>query len=134
MEAFLATLKPDDLQYAYENGKWTVAEVLMHIVDTERIFQYRALRFARNDKNALIGFEQDDFVLESGAGQKTKSGILKEYKTVRAATLALFESFDERQLQRLGMASNAAMSVRALGFVIAGHQLHHTNILRQRYV
>ncbi|WP_350285960.1 DinB family protein [uncultured Croceitalea sp.] len=134
MNDFMSTLQLDRLRYTYGDGKWTVAEVLMHIIDAERIFQYRALRFARNDASPLMGFEQDDFIVESGAERKTIADILKEYQTVRSATLALFESFTQAQLQRLGEANSATVSVRALGFIIAGHQLHHMNVLLERYL
>ncbi|UII75938.1 DinB family protein [Flagellimonas sp. HMM57] len=132
--SFVNDIAEDKLHYAYAEGKWTVSEVLMHIVDTERIFQYRALRFARNDGTPLAGFDQNDFVPESNAMAKSREEILTEYAAVRAATIALFKSFDEALLKRMGMASGSQMSVRAMGFIICGHQAHHLKVIRNRYL
>ncbi len=132
--SFVGAIPNERLNYAYAVGKWTVAQVLMHIVDAERIFQYRALRFARNDKTPLVGFEQDNFVLESTADIRTKKEILNEYRTVREATISLFASFDDIVLKRMGTASGSGMSVRAMGFIICGHQTHHLKIIGERYL
>ncbi len=123
-----------DLGYAYANDKWTVAEVLMHLVDTERVFQYRAFRFARNDQTELAGFDQDEYVMESRAKGKSKKQILEEFIAVRQSTIALFDSFDNTVLIKSGIASGAIMSVRALGLIISGHQKHHLKILKNRYL
>ncbi|MFK7811291.1 MAG: DinB family protein [Maribacter sp.] len=131
---FMASIPEDKLKYAYASGKWTVLESLQHIIDTERVFQYRALRFSRNDKTALQGFDQDDFVPESNANTKSIDSLIDEYKTVRASTLSLFKSFDELVLKRLGTASNSPMSVAAIGFITCGHQRHHRDIIRERYL
>lgn len=122
------------LSFAYAEGKWTLAELLMHVVDAERIFQYRALRFARNDKTPLPGFDQDVYVPQSNANQKTKEEILDEYKVVRQSTITLFKSFDDDALERIGIASDSQMSTRAMGFVICGHQAHHLRIIQERYL
>jgi len=134
MEEFLLGLDPVLLGISYGTTKWTIAEVLVHLVDTERIFQYRALRFARNDNTALAGFDQDAFVPESDAATKNKEQLLLEFKTGRLASIALFESFDLEKLKRIGTASGSPMSVRALGFMISAHQLHHQNLLQERYL
>ncbi|TAI48722.1 DinB family protein [Flagellimonas allohymeniacidonis] len=131
---FVSTFPESRLHYAYADGKWTAAEVLVHILDAERVFQYRAFRFARNDKTALPGFEQDDYVLESKANDKSKEEILQEFTGIRDSTWALFASLNENELKREGSASGSLMSVRALGFVICGHQKHHLGILRERYL
>jgi len=122
------------MSYAYTDGKWSVAEVLVHLMDTERIFQYRALRFARNDKTELKGFEQDDYIPESEANGRDKEDVLREFLAIRNSSIALFKSFHEEQLKRSGKANGATMSVRALGCIICGHQAHHFNILKQRYL
>lgn len=122
------------LSFAYDEGKWTLAEVVMHIMDTERIFQYRALRFARNDKTDLPGFDQDAFVPYSNASGRTIKDLVEEYAAVRDATLTLFKSFDDEALKRKGVASGSPMSVRALGFIISGHQARHLRIIRERYL
>ncbi|MEY8021916.1 DinB family protein [Muriicola sp. SD30] len=131
---FLASIPEDKLNYQYAEGKWTVAEVLLHVLDSERVFQYRALRFARKDQTPLPGFDQDLYVPQSGAGNRSLDSIIEEYKAIRQSTITLYESFNEDILKRKGVASNSNMSVAALGFIICGHQRHHRNILRERYL
>jgi uncharacterized damage-inducible protein DinB len=131
---FLASIPKGKLTYRYAEGKWTVAEVLLHVLDSERVFQYRALRFARKDSTPLPGFDQDAYVPNSGANSRSLDSIIDEYKAIRSSTIALFESFDKDVLKEKGVASNAAMSVGALGFIMCGHQKHHRNILRERYL
>nr|WP_299382025.1 DinB family protein [Allomuricauda sp.] len=132
--SFLKDIPQDKLGYAYGPGKWTLTEVLMHIVDAERVFQYRALRFARKDNTPLPGFDQDIYVPESNANRKTKEEIMQEYRSVRESTIALYKSFSDDVLLRMGTASGSGMSVRAQGFVICGHQAHHMKIIRERYL
>tara|TARA_R110002050_G_scaffold16019_2_gene49077 strand:+ start:176985 stop:177506 length:522 start_codon:yes stop_codon:yes gene_type:complete len=120
--------------FAYGKDKWTTVEVLLHIIDTERVFQYRALCFARNDKSLFPGFDQDDYVMHSNANTRSKENILNEFIAVRKSTIALFESLDENILQKRGVASNSAMSVAATGFIILGHARHHQRILEERYL
>lgn len=137
LEELLATLQmlPENkLNYAYASGKWTVAELLLHLMDAERVFQYRALRFGRGDTTELPGFDQDSYVPQSRAADRTKQELANEFKAVREATIVLFRSFDEESLLRVGSANGAKMSVRALGFVIRGHQAHHLKILQERYL
>lgn len=131
---FIASIPEEKLHYAYGPDKWTVAEVLLHIIDCERVFQYRALRFARNDKTPLPGFEQDDYIPYSGADQMTKEALVQHYQAVRQSTIALFSTFDDEALMRSGEASGVNMSVRAAGFCCCGHQKHHRNIIRDRYL
>ena len=131
---FVSKIPESELNFSYSPGKWTIAELLMHLLDAERVFQHRAFRFARNDKTALPGFDQDDYVPESIAGQRSKEDIIKEYASIRQSTIQLFNSFSDEMLQRIGTASGSPMSVRALGHVILGHQVHHLNILRERYL
>ncbi len=120
--------------YAYEEGKWTIAEVILHIIDTERVFQYRALCFSRNDKTKLPGFEQNDYALESNAKNRSKASLINEYTAVRKSTIALYNSFNEGTLQRTGNANDSITSVGAQGFILAGHQAHHKKIIEERYV
>ncbi|MCL6266043.1 DinB family protein [Flagellimonas myxillae] len=131
---FIKDIPYSKFAFSYDIGKWTLAEVLMHIVDAERVFQYRALRFARNDSMPLAGFDQNIYVPESKANAKTKESIMEEYKTVRDASIALFRSFDDEALKRMGNASGSDMSTRAMGFIICGHQAHHMQIIRERYL
>nr|WP_298926867.1 DinB family protein [uncultured Allomuricauda sp.] len=130
---FMEGLPEGKLNYSYGEGKWTLAEVLMHIIDAERVFQYRALRFGRNDDTPLAGFDQDVYVPQSNASGKTKKEILDEYQAVRNGTISLFKSFDDDALKRIGTASDSNMSTRAMGFIICGHQAHHLKIIRERY-
>jgi len=119
--------------YAYAPGKWTIKEVLCHMIDTERIFAYRAMRFARNDKTPLHGFEENDYAPEANAHNRTVADIAAEMNRLRSTTIDLYKSFTNEMLQRTGTANNSAMSVLNLGFVISGHETHHRNVLSERY-
>jgi hypothetical protein len=122
-----------DGSFRYGAGKWTVKEILGHITDTERIFTYRALRIGRGDETPLPGFEQDDFVRNGGFAARGLANLAEEFGAVRSASIALFRSFDEKAWSRRGVASEKAVTVRALGFITAGHQIHHRMILEERY-
>jgi enterochelin esterase-like enzyme len=129
----LARLTEAQALMRYAPGKWTPKEMLLHIIDTERIFTYRALRFARGDAQSLPGFDENDFAANSEANDRLMNDLLTEYHAVRAATLALFGSLNAAQLDRAGLANGAPTSVRALVFITAGHERHHLSILRERY-
>jgi uncharacterized damage-inducible protein DinB len=131
---FILSLPEEKLLYRYAEGKWTIREILVHLIDDERIYSYRALRFARNDKTELPGFEQDDYAIHSGANERELEDILKEFTTVRRATISLFEGFDRKALLRAGIASGNIMSVRAAAYHIAGHEMRHINIIKERYL
>jgi len=131
---FLRSLPNEKLSYRYAKGKWTIKEILAHLIDDERIYAYRALRFARNDRTELPGFEQDNYALESRANIRTIESLLKEFAAVRRSTIALFDSFDGEVLKRSGVASGNVMSVRAAAYHIAGHELRHINIIKERYL
>jgi len=130
----ILSLPAEMLAYRYAEGKWTIKEILVHISDDERIYAYRALRFARNDKTELPGFEQDDYARYSGANERDLNDILEEFTTVRNATISLFNNFDNEALTRAGVANGNIMSVRAAAYHIAGHELHHINIIKERYL
>ncbi|WP_420573369.1 DinB family protein [Kordia sp.] len=130
----VASLTEDQLKSAYAEGKWTIKEVLQHIMDTERIFCNRALRFARNDKTDLPGFEQDDYVPFSGANERNSMELLREYNAIRQATITLFQGFSDEMLARVGVASGNEMSVRALAYIAAGHEKHHVKVINERYL
>jgi len=117
----------------YAPGKWTVKEVVGHLADTELVFTYRALRFARGDATPLPGFEQDDWVLEAGCGERTLGDLVELFRRARAVTLALFAGFPAAAWSRRGVASGAEIVVSAFPWVIAGHELHHRRVLRERY-
>ncbi len=114
-------------------GEWTVKEILVHVMDSERVFAYRALRIARNDMTPLPGFEQDDYVPYSGANARSLDNIFAEYAAIRAGTLTFFESLDDAAWLRIGTASNHPVSVRALAYIIAGHELYHLASIKQNY-
>lgn len=132
--AFFKAIPENKLNYSYMPSKWTIKDVLLHLIDVERIFAYRALRIGRNDKTPLPGFEENDYVLEANALNRTIESLIEEYISVRNATIALFNSFSEEQLIRMGVASENQVSVRAIGFIIMGHEKHHVNIIRERYL
>lgn len=120
--------------YRYADGKWSVREVLCHMLDAERIFAYRALRFARNDKTNLAGFDEKEYAKELNAEGRSLRRIADEMQHVRTATIDLFEGFTAEMLTRKGTANNNELSVMALGFIIAGHETHHAKILQERYL
>jgi len=132
-EHYALALTKEQLAYSYAPNKWTIAEVLLHIIDTERIFQYRAFRFSRKDQTPLPGFDQDDYVMECESEKRTKEDIVEEFLAVRAATLQLFKAMESHKLGYIGTASGMSWSVAALGFVISGHLKHHARILEERY-
>jgi hypothetical protein len=122
-----------DGNFRYAPGKWTVKESLGHVIDAERVFGYRAMRIARNDKTPLAGFEQDDYVKYGPFGHCSLTGLVEEFLTVRKATLLLFRALDEAAWARRGVASEKEVTVRALAYITAGHELHHRNIFREKY-
>jgi hypothetical protein len=121
------------LAHAYAPGKWSVASVLQHLIDTERVFHYRAFRIGRGDTTPLPGFDQDLFAQHDGAAAKSLADLLHEFATTRQASLAIFAAFDPTALLRGGTCSNIAISAGSLGFAIVGHQVHHVAVLKTRY-
>jgi hypothetical protein len=124
----------DKFDYSYAGGKWTIKDIIQHIIDAERIFTYRALRFSRNDKTELPGFDENIYVDDANGSKRSIMELLTELSAVRHSTMLLFKTFNEEQLLRIGIASNNPMSVRALGFVIIGHQNHHQKVFEERYL
>ncbi|WP_299464714.1 DinB family protein [uncultured Microscilla sp.] len=120
--------------HRYAEGKWTIKEVLLHLLDTERVFVYRALRFARQDKTDLPGFEQNDYVSAANASERSMESIAQELAAVRRSTILLFQNFNEQMMNSKGTANGLVMSVRAISLIIPGHELHHCNIIRERYL
>lgn len=123
-----------DGKFRYAPEKWTIKEVIGHIADAERIFTYRALRIARGDQTPLPGFEQDGYVNNGAFGDRTLASVVEEFSAVRKASLALFQSLGDQAWLRRGTASNNEVTVRALAFITAGHELHHARILKERYL
>lgn len=120
--------------FCYEKGKWTIKDILLHLIDAERIFAYRALRIARNDSTALSGFDENEYVITANANEREFESLLNEYVAVRNATISLFTNFSESDLLKIGIASTASVSVRGIGYCILGHELHHRNIILERYL
>ncbi|WP_353777547.1 DinB family protein [Winogradskyella sp. 3972H.M.0a.05] len=132
--AFLRSIPSDKADYNYAEGKWTLKELVLHIIDAERVFAYRALRIARRDTTPLAGFEQNSYVEASGAGKRSMDSIIEEFVTVRKSTELLFENFSDEDLKAIGEASGSPVSTRALGFIIIGHETHHCDIIKERYL
>ena len=131
--AFYGAISEERSGHAYAPGKWTIREVVAHIADGERVFAYRALRFGRGDRTPLPGFDQDLWVPESHAGSRPWPELLAEFVAVRAASLHLFRSCAPADWERRGEASGTEVSVRAIAWILAGHELHHRRIVRERY-
>lgn len=121
-------------EHAYANDKWTIKDILLHLVDTERIFAYRALRIARNDKTELPSFDENNFAREAKANDREFESLLEEYALVRDVTINLYENFADETLLNIGTASHNNFSVRAIGYLILGHELHHKNVIIERYL
>jgi len=131
---FVQNIPMDKHDYRYAEGKWTIKDIIQHIIDTERIFAYRALRFSRNDTTELPGFDENLYADMAHANKRHLKDLLTELSTVRHSTMQMFASFNEEELLRRGIASNNPASVRALGFIIIGHQNHHMKIFSERYL
>ena len=126
---------PEEIgEYRYEPEKWSIKELLCHVMDAERIFAYRALRFARNDKTPLSAFEENEYVPEANAHARTLQQLANEIGRLRETTIDLYKSFTPAMLLRKGSANNTEVSVLNLGFIISGHEAHHRNILVDRYL
>ncbi len=126
-------LTEERAHFRYAPGKWSVKQVVNHITDAERVFAYRALRVGRGDATPLASFDEDAFAEKSGADRRTIAHLAGELRSVRASTIALLESFDDEAIGRRGTAAENPVSVRALAWIIAGHELHHAKGLRQNY-
>jgi uncharacterized damage-inducible protein DinB len=133
MMLLLSGRDESDGEYRYAPDKWNAKEVLGHVCDTERIFAYRALRIARADQTPMAGFEQDDYVKYGPFARAPLAEIIEDYIAVRRATITLFRNLDEVAWTRRGVANKNEVTVRALAYIIAGHELHHRGILEQKY-
>lgn len=128
------SIAEEKADFRYAPDKWTIRELLCHIVDAERIFAYRALRFARNDKTPLASFEENDYATQANAEGRSLQKIAAEMAHLRSSTIDLFESFTPEMLMRKGSVNNNELSVIALAFIIAGHETHHCHVLKERYL
>ena len=131
---FVQNLPMDKFDYRYAEGKWTIKEIIQHITDTERILAYRALRISRNDSTPLPGFDENSYADNTSANTRSLQDLLTELSAVRHSNLLLFKSFSKEQLLRIGTASDQPISVRAIGFMLIGHQKHHQKVFAELYL
>lgn len=132
--SFWRSISEAEANYAYAEGKWTIKEMLVHIIDTDRIFAYRALAISRGEKQALPSYDQDLYVANSAANSRAYESILEEYESVKIANLSLLHSFSKQQLQASGIMAGAETSVLALAYVMPGHDLHHIKVCKSSYL
>jgi hypothetical protein len=130
----IESIPPSKYDHRYAEGKWTIKEVLQHIIDAERIFAYRALRFARKDTTPLAGFDENYFAENAKSDTREWKDLVNEFKAVRTASEYLFASFDKDQLDATGTSNNNSIYVLGLGFILVGHSLHHMRILKEKYL
>ena len=134
LSEFLHSINEDKSAFAYAPGKWTIKELLQHMTDTERIFAYRSLCFARKEKNSLPGFDENDYAAASNANERTWKELADEFLFVRKSTEILFNSFTEAALSNSGTANNNPATAASMGFTAIGHVYHHINVLKERYL
>lgn len=132
--SFFSGLDNEKALFAYAEGKWTLKELLLHLIDCEKVFQYRALCFARKDQNNLPGFDEDLYVENSFANERTLVSLLEEFRTVRQSTIIFFENLQNIALQNKGVANGNEISVETLGKIIVGHNYHHLKVIEERYL
>lgn len=133
MYALIQHISPDKATYRYADGKWSVKEVIGHLIDTERVMAYRAMCISRGDQTSLPGFDQDTYVDHGHFSERSLQNLSAEYDAQRNANISLFNGLTEEQILQTGKANGVTVSVRALAHIIAGHELHHINILKERY-
>jgi hypothetical protein len=134
LNTLIKSIPEEKGEYRYEPGKWSIKELVCHMMDAERIFAYRALRFARNDSTELAAFEENDYAPEANAHARTLKQLVAEAETLRKSTIDLFASFTPEMLQRKGAANKNIVSVINIGYIIAGHETHHYNVMNERYL
>jgi hypothetical protein len=134
VKSFLAAIPTEKQTYAYAEGKWTLKEMLLHIIDTERIFSYRALCIARGEKNSVLGFDEDEYASHSNANDRSWESLVEEFWAVRQSTILLFKSFSNEALQKSGLANNNPLTVISAGFILLGHFYHHKKVAEERYL
>ncbi len=132
--AFFQSIPKEKHEYRYAPGKWTIKDIVQHLIDVERIFAYRCLRFARKETVALPGFEVEDYAKMALANHRPMNHLIKEFDCTRTSTQLLFKSFTQEMWQQTGTASDNVLSVRAMGFKLIGHDLHHCQVIRERYL
>jgi hypothetical protein len=134
IKAGILAIPNEKADYRYASGKWTIKELLQHLIDTERVFSYRALRISRNDATPMAGFDENQYAVNALVAERSIEDLKKEFLLLREATDLMIGSFNEPQLNNRGTASNASITLRAVCFIIYGHNLHHLKIIRERYL
>jgi hypothetical protein len=129
-----SSLTDQQLDFRYAEGKWSVREIIAHLIDSERIFSYRALRFSRKDNTELPGYDENWYIPNSGATERSAKSLIEEYIVVRTSTVALFSNLTDEMLDFVGKANGHHMSARELGFATLGHEMHHIRIIQERYL
>ena len=132
--SFFEAIPESKLDFRYAEGKWTVKDILLHLIDSERVFSYRALQFARSDDANLEGFDENVFVKNANANSRSLDDLIGEYDAVRQSSIIMYNSFTSDILKKTGKADGALLSVRAAGFLICGHEIHHKEIIKERYL
>ena len=131
---FFKSIPPEKAEYAYSEGKWTIKQLLGHLIDAERVFAYRALCFSRKETKELPGFDENDFVNNANFNSRTIDDLAKEFKSVRESNLYMLNALTDEQANFSGIANGNPVSVRALAYIMAGHELHHIQIITERYL
>ncbi|MBL0328520.1 MAG: DinB family protein [Bacteroidetes bacterium] len=134
IQAIISEIPEEKEEYLYAPGKWTIKEIIGHIIDTERVLGYRAMRFARKDKTPLPGYDENHFVANANFNNQTLYSLGHEFAIVREANLALFKTWNEEALSQVGVANGLEVTVRAMLFMIAGHATHHMNVIKEKYL
>jgi uncharacterized damage-inducible protein DinB len=134
VQKLFSSLSDTQLNFRYAPGKWTLKELLAHMIDTERILSYRALCIARGEKQSLPGFDENQYAEQAQYSRRSIKDLLREYRLVREANILMFSSFDEHMLSEMGTANGKSISARALLFIIAGHERHHLSIVKEKYL
>lgn len=124
----------DKYEFRYQEDKWTIKEVVQHLIDAERVFVYRALRFSRKDENSLSGYEENSYVANYDINRRDFNSLLDEFCLLRRSTIIMFENFEKSELELMGKVEGNLISVRALGFICSGHVFHHLNVIKERYL
>jgi len=132
--ALLRSISEEQAGHRYAEGKWSIRQVVGHLIDSERVFAYRAMRFARGDTTGLAGFDENAYAPASGADDRTLADLAGEYEALRRANLFFFRALDDAAWVRTGTANDASISVRALAWILAGHGRHHGTLIRERYL
>ncbi|MEM6830660.1 MAG: DinB family protein [Bacteroidota bacterium] len=133
-DSIIQELTEEKSFHRYAEGKWSIKDVLQHIIDVERVFMYRALRFSRNDGTDLSGFEENEYASDANADARSLEALTKEFDALRSSSIAFFHSLEEKKLDRKGTANGHPMSVRFLGYLISVHLLHHLQVINERYL